>query len=141
MEFFWSVFSCIRKEYGDLLHKSPYSVQIQENTDQKKLRIWTLFTQWGTFFTYSTNSTHHISETKGSLPKYDFHNCFDVCLLQIIGLTLKSVFEKINGLKLVWENYLSPYESEERRTWLPKETILVMDTFKGQDNAEKKESC
>ena len=27
--------------------KSPYSVQIRENTDQKKLRIWTLFTQWG----------------------------------------------------------------------------------------------
>ena len=26
------------------LRKSPYSVQIQENTDQKKLRIWTLFT-------------------------------------------------------------------------------------------------
>ena len=25
--------------------KSPYSVQIQENTDQKKLRIWTLFMQ------------------------------------------------------------------------------------------------
>ena len=25
--------------------KSPYSVQIPENTDQKKLRIWTLFTQ------------------------------------------------------------------------------------------------
>ena len=33
--FFWSVFSCIRN-----------SVQIQENTDQKKLRIWTLFTQY-----------------------------------------------------------------------------------------------
>ena len=30
--FFWSVFSCIRTEYG---RKSPYSVQIQENTDQK----------------------------------------------------------------------------------------------------------
>ena len=54
--FFWSVFSCIRTEYGDLLRKScirteygdllrksPYSVRIQENTDQKKLRIWTLF--------------------------------------------------------------------------------------------------
>ena len=26
--------------------KSPYSVQIQENKDQKKLRIWALFTQW-----------------------------------------------------------------------------------------------
>ena len=25
---------------------SPYSVRMRENTDQKKLRIWTLFTQW-----------------------------------------------------------------------------------------------
>ena len=43
--FLWSVFSCIRAEYGDLLRKSPYSVRIQENTDQKKFRIWALFTQ------------------------------------------------------------------------------------------------
>ena len=34
--FFWSVFSRIRTEYGE----------IRENTDQKKPRIWTLFTQW-----------------------------------------------------------------------------------------------
>ena len=26
--------------------KSSYSVRIQEITDQKKLHIWTLFTQW-----------------------------------------------------------------------------------------------
>ena len=26
------------------LSKSPYSFRIKENTDQKKLRIWTLFT-------------------------------------------------------------------------------------------------
>ena len=38
--FFWSVFFCIRTEYGYLLHKCPYSVQIQENTDQKTLRDW-----------------------------------------------------------------------------------------------------
>ena len=44
--FFWSVFSCFQTEYGDLLPKSPYSVRIQENTDQKKLRIWTLFKQY-----------------------------------------------------------------------------------------------
>ena len=44
--FFWSVFSYIRTEYGSLRSKSPYSVQIQKNTDQKKLRIWTLLTQW-----------------------------------------------------------------------------------------------
>ena len=35
---FWS-------EYGDLRSKSPYLVRIQENTDQKILRIWTLCTQ------------------------------------------------------------------------------------------------
>ena len=44
--FFLSVFSCIRTEYRDLR-----STDIQENTDLKKLRIWTLFTQlisqWG----------------------------------------------------------------------------------------------
>ena len=45
-EFFWSVFSCIRTEYRDLYRKSPHLVRIQENTDQKKLLIWTLFTQW-----------------------------------------------------------------------------------------------
>ena len=33
--YFWSVFSCIRIEYGDLLHKSPYWIRIQENKDQK----------------------------------------------------------------------------------------------------------
>ena len=43
--FFWSVFSCIRTKYGDLRSKSPYSIQIQENADQKKLRIWALFMQ------------------------------------------------------------------------------------------------
>ena len=32
----WSVFSGIWSEYRDLLHKSSYSVQIRENTDQKK---------------------------------------------------------------------------------------------------------
>ena len=44
-EIFWSVFPRIWAEYGDLWNKSPYSVRIRENMDQKKLRIWTLFTQ------------------------------------------------------------------------------------------------
>ena len=43
--FFWSVLPCIQAEYEDLLRKSPYSFQIRESTDQKKLRIWALFTQ------------------------------------------------------------------------------------------------
>ena len=33
---FWSIIFCIRAEWGNLLRKSPYSVRIQENTDQKK---------------------------------------------------------------------------------------------------------
>ena len=44
--FFWSVFSRIRTEYGEILRISPYSVRMWENKDQKKLRIWTVFTQW-----------------------------------------------------------------------------------------------
>ena len=43
--FFWSVFSRIRTEYKEILRISSYSVRMRENTDQKKLRIWTLFTQ------------------------------------------------------------------------------------------------
>ena len=43
---FWSVFSCIWTEYEDLRSKSMYLVRIQENTNQKKLRIWTFFMQW-----------------------------------------------------------------------------------------------
>ena len=33
--FFWSVFSCLRTEYGEMRSFSPYSVRIRENTDQK----------------------------------------------------------------------------------------------------------
>ena len=33
--FFWSVFSRIRTEYGKIWSISPYSVRMQENTDQK----------------------------------------------------------------------------------------------------------
>ena len=37
LEFFLSVFSCIRREYGEILciYICPYSVQMRENTDQK----------------------------------------------------------------------------------------------------------
>ena len=43
--FFWSVFSRIRNEYGDLLREPPYSVRIKENTDLKNVHTWTLFIQ------------------------------------------------------------------------------------------------
>ena len=44
--FFWSVFSRMRTEYGEIRSISLYSVRMRANTEQKKLRIWTYFTQW-----------------------------------------------------------------------------------------------
>ena len=41
-ELFWYVFSRIPTEYGNLLHESPNSVQMLENTDQK-------YSQYGHF--------------------------------------------------------------------------------------------
>ena len=41
--FLWSWFSSIRTEYRDLLRKFPYSFQIHENMDHKKLHILILF--------------------------------------------------------------------------------------------------
>ena len=37
-------------ELNTSLNVSPYSVQMREDTDQKKLRIWTLFTQLKAIF-------------------------------------------------------------------------------------------
>ena len=37
--FFWSVYSHLQTEYGNLQSKSPYSTQVQKNTDQEKHRI------------------------------------------------------------------------------------------------------
>ena len=34
-KFFWSVFSCIQTEYGEIMSISPYLVRMKENTDQK----------------------------------------------------------------------------------------------------------
>ena len=33
-ELFWSAFSCIRTEYGEIRSISPYSVRMRENVDQ-----------------------------------------------------------------------------------------------------------
>ena len=43
-EFFSGPYHSVFGLNTDLLRKSPYSVRIQKNADQKKLRIWALFT-------------------------------------------------------------------------------------------------
>ena len=35
LELYWSVFSSIRTEYGEILLVSPYSVRLGENADQE----------------------------------------------------------------------------------------------------------
>ena len=46
----WSVLRHILSEYGNLLCKSPYSVQMREKIrTKKKLQIRTLFTLWSGF--------------------------------------------------------------------------------------------
>ena len=42
-EVFWSVFSHIRTEYGEIRSISPYSVRMRENMDQKKTRYLDTF--------------------------------------------------------------------------------------------------
>ena len=42
--FFWSVICRIRTEYREIRSISPYSFRMRENTDQKKLRTWAIFT-------------------------------------------------------------------------------------------------
>ena len=48
--FFWMFWCWKHQKHSGFLQvwkeKSPYSVRIRESTDQKKLRIWTLFMQW-----------------------------------------------------------------------------------------------
>ena len=45
-KFFSGSYSGILTEHGEIWSISPYSVRLRENTDQKKLRIWKLFTQY-----------------------------------------------------------------------------------------------
>ena len=47
-EIFWSVFSRIRIQHGDLQSKSLYSVRMRENEDQKNSELGTLFTHGST---------------------------------------------------------------------------------------------
>ena len=61
--FFWSAFSCIQTEYGELLRKSPYSVRIQENTGQKN----------SVFGHFSRSVFVNINSTQASIIKYQFH--------------------------------------------------------------------
>ena len=64
-EFFWSLFSRIWIEYGNLLRKSSYSVQIRT---RKKFRIWIPFTQ--SLYEVVKKSKHYYNSTFVSWVQY-----------------------------------------------------------------------
>ena len=53
LELFWSAFSRIRTEYGEIRSISQYSVPMRENMDQNNSRIGILFTQCSTALLFS----------------------------------------------------------------------------------------
>ena len=64
-KFFWSIFSCIRTEYGEIRNISPYSVRMRGNTDQKN-------SKYGLFSRSTRNSFYETTRIvkKFSIP-YD----------------------------------------------------------------------
>ena len=50
--------------------KSPYSVRVQENTDQKKLHFWTIFTQWNDKFSLLLVQLKQRKRAKTGKPTY-----------------------------------------------------------------------
>ena len=72
--FFWSVFSRIRTEYGDLRTRSPYSVRMRENTDQKLSRYLDTFHAVSIIFiTLQTFSLNYLYQTQEmSMKEFSF---------------------------------------------------------------------
>ena len=53
-DFFWTVFSCIQTEYGEILHIFPYLVRMWENVDQRNSEY--------RHFSHSVNSNIEVIE-------------------------------------------------------------------------------
>ena len=78
--FFSSVFPRIRTAYREVRNISPYSVWMQENTDQEKLRIWTLFTRWAVSTIQQTKtSSRNTLKMKQTLAFFDIFR--NVCII------------------------------------------------------------
>ena len=96
MEFFWSVFSCIQTEYGGSI--SQYSVRMQKNKDQKKLCIWTLFTQC--FFVQHC-WTKHLQTFSSFNPISRHQNSNGTRLLSTISFNQKILRTSLKCLELM----------------------------------------
>ena len=108
--FFWFVFSCIRIKYEDLLRKSPYSVQIRENTNQEKLR----------FGQFSHRKFFFLNITVKSLQKVFLRKYTIICsdrilntpLLTIAKISCKSAENPSSFTK--WISFLNAAQIEQK---------------------------
>ena len=87
-------------ESNQILRISPYSVRMPENTEQKKLRIWTLFTQWKT--NVSCSFIHKVSFKKTCSERKEFF-LEKLSLLQGDKMFVGKIFAILNSRKiLMW---------------------------------------
>ena len=97
-EYFKSLFPHIGTEWEDLLCKS----RIRKNTDQKKLRIWALFTQWQVIcfvFHLSMGLRNFVFvKTINSVPSFSFWT--EKCNLKVINTGFSQVNRKKAALKM-----------------------------------------
>ena len=75
-ELFWSAFSRIRIEYGEILLISPYSVGMQENADQNN-------SEYGHFL-YSANSFLRVRIKRTSFPEWWHSRRYSRCVFRMI---------------------------------------------------------
>ena len=98
--FFWPVFSRIRTEYGE----------IRANTDQKKLRIWKLFTQCkkqrfdkNTNYSYPFTAQIYLlkvndESTRGMFEHNFEHNPTDIYLFKVNNGNIRTMCETCSKL-------------------------------------------
>ena len=96
-EYFKFFFLHIGTDWEDLLRKS----RRRKNTDQKKLRIWTLFTQWQVIcfvFHLSMGLRNSVFVKTNSVPSFSFWT--EKCNLKVINTGFSQVNRKKAALKM-----------------------------------------
>ena len=111
-ELFWSAFSCIRTEYGEMFLITPYSVRMQKNADQNNskyghfLRSAMPLGELGTSLYFDGLVTYLPLQTSSGLVFES--TALIICRYVIIGFWKKSFFFLLNPLwsKIVLTNWV-----------------------------------
>ena len=106
-ELFWSAFFYIQTEYGEIRSTSRYLVPMRVNMDQKKFRIWALFTQWFTFlYFYKNGFSQPITKCLKNIEKKDYLNLIFIVTWKLI--IIQKISPIIQNLEQALFHYLLP---------------------------------